>query len=157
MKYELTTHSLSESLQFGEQFGRILRGGETIELASDLGGGKTVLVKGIARGLGFKGEVTSPTFTISRIYKLRDGLELHHFDFYRLDSSDIVAVELAEVVGDPTIIVAVEWAGHAGKSMPAKRIRIEITATSDNTREISVESLDTRFDYVIQGLQHAKH
>jgi len=154
MKFELTTHSLTESLQFGMRIGKLLRGGETIELASDLGGGKTVLVKGIAKGLGYSGEVTSPTFTISRIYKVQKGLELHHFDFYRLDSNDIVAVELAEVVGDPSIIVAVEWAGHAGKSMPNKRIRIEIHASDENTREISVESLDPVFDYVIEGLKN---
>lgn len=153
MTYGTTTTSLSNTLELGEKIGRLLRGGETIELASDLGGGKTVLVKGIARGLDYAGEVTSPTFTISRVYRVRDGLELHHFDFYRLDRHDIVAAELAEVVGDPQIIVAVEWAGNAGDAMPKERVRIDIEATNENTRHIKVAALEAKFNYIIEGLK----
>ncbi|HSX48552.1 MAG TPA: tRNA (adenosine(37)-N6)-threonylcarbamoyltransferase complex ATPase subunit type 1 TsaE, partial [Candidatus Nanoarchaeia archaeon] len=98
----------------GERIGRALKGGQVIELVSDLGGGKTVLVKGMAQGLGYKGDVTSPTFTISRVYQVRPGLELHHFDFYRLGRGDIVAQELEEVINDSEVIVAIEWAENAG-------------------------------------------
>jgi tRNA threonylcarbamoyladenosine biosynthesis protein TsaE len=115
-----------------------------------------VLVKGIAKGLSYEGEVTSPTFTISRVYNVRDGLELHHFDFYRLESDDIVAIELAEVVGDPETIVAVEWAGNAGKAMPASRVQIDIEAVNENTRHIKIEALDPKFNYIIEGLNRGK-
>lgn len=152
MIYKTTTSSAEESLMLGTRIGAGLHGGEVIELASDLGGGKTVLARGIAKGLGYKGEVTSPTFTISRVYHVRDGLELHHFDFYRIDSHDVVAAELAEVIGDPGIIVVVEWAGNAGKAMPEERVRIDIEAIDENTRNIKIESLDPKFDYVVESL-----
>jgi tRNA threonylcarbamoyladenosine biosynthesis protein TsaE len=140
-------------LELGQNIGRSLRGGETIELASDLGGGKTVIVKGIGKGLGYDGEVTSPTFTISRVYKVRDGLELHHFDFYRLASGDIVADELAEVVGDPQIVVAIEWAGNAGDALPESRVRIDIESLGETERKIKVESLSEKFDYIVEALK----
>ncbi len=152
--YETITTSLNATLKLGESLGKALQGGETIELASDLGGGKTVLVKGVAVGLDYNGEVTSPTFTISRVYHVRDDLELHHFDFYRIDSDDIVATELAEVVGDPSVIVAVEWAGNAGTAMPSARIRIDIEAVDENTRHIKVTALDSKFNYVIESLNN---
>ncbi len=154
MMYETTTTSLAATLRLGATIGRLLKGGETIELASDLGGGKTVLVKGLAQGLGYDGEVTSPTFTISRVYHVRDQLELHHFDFYRIDSEDIVATELAEVVGDPSVIVAVEWAGNAGSAMPSERLRIDIEALDETTRHIKIQALDPKFNYVVEGLKN---
>jgi tRNA threonylcarbamoyladenosine biosynthesis protein TsaE len=112
-----------------------------------------VLARGLARGLGYAGEVASPTFTISRIYKVRDGLELHHFDFYRIGSSDIVASELAEVAGDPKIITVIEWAGNAGDALPQARIRIEIEPVGENERQITVEATDPKFNYVIEALK----
>lgn len=118
-----------------------------------MGGGKTVITKGIAKGLGYAGEVASPTFTISRIYPVRDGLELHHFDFYRIGSSDIVADELREVVGDPKVVVAIEWAGNAGNALPADRIRIAIKATGEAERDIAVTAMGKKYDYVLEVLK----
>ncbi len=108
----------------------------------------------MAKGLDYEGEVLSPTFTISRVYHVRDGLELHHFDFYRINSDDIVATELVEVVGDPAVIVAVEWAGNAGAAMPASRLRIDIEAADENTRKIKISALDAKFNYIIEGLKN---
>ncbi|MBW3538222.1 tRNA (adenosine(37)-N6)-threonylcarbamoyltransferase complex ATPase subunit type 1 TsaE [Candidatus Parcubacteria bacterium] len=152
MTYKTTSTEPGATLRLGANLGRRLRGGELIELSSDLGGGKTVIVKGLAQGLGYRGEVTSPTFTVSRIYRLPGGLELHHFDFYRLEAGDVVAAELSEVLGDPTVIVAVEWAGQAGDVLPAKRLLIEIKAVTATTREITVTATDPSLDYVIKGL-----
>jgi tRNA threonylcarbamoyladenosine biosynthesis protein TsaE len=152
--YQTTTNSPAESLKLGQKIGRKLKGGQVIELVSDLGGGKTLLVNGLAKGLGYGDEVTSPTFTISRIYKISDNLELHHFDFYRLGSGDIVAQELAEVLGDPEIIVAIEWAANAGPGvLPDDRLRIDIRRVDDQTREITVEALGPKHAPIIEGLQ----
>ena len=153
MTYKTITTSPDASSELGAKIGRQLRGGETIELASDLGGGKTVMVKGLARGLGYTGDISSPTFTLSRVYKIKENLELHHYDFYRIDSGDIVAAELAEVVGDPEIVVAVEWAGNAGAAMPAERVKIQINKLSEAEREIIVTALSVKFNYIIEGLK----
>ncbi len=151
--YKTESTSSAASLALGAAIGRALKGGEVIELTSDLGGGKTVFVKGIAQGLGVSGEVASPTFTISRVYEARDGLELQHFDFYRIGSTDIVADELREVVGDPKIITAIEWAGNAGNALPDSRVRIDIKATGETDRDITVTALDPKLDYVIEALK----
>jgi tRNA threonylcarbamoyladenosine biosynthesis protein TsaE len=130
----------------------LLRGGDVVELNSDLGGGKTTLMKGIAKGLGYEGEVTSPTFTISRVYQLPNDLELHHFDFYRLNSADIVNQELAEVVGQPDVIVAIEWAQNAAKVLPRERLKVQLDWLDQNKRSITIAALGERYKEIIRGL-----
>jgi tRNA threonylcarbamoyladenosine biosynthesis protein TsaE len=152
MTFKTSTSGPNDTSRLGVKLAGLLLGGEVIELASDLGGGKTVLVGGIAKGLGIIEPVASPTFTVSRIYRLPDGRELHHFDFYRLAPDDLVATELAEVAGDPGIITAIEWAGQVGSKLPADRIRIAIENTGDDSRDIEISSTSDKFDYVIEGL-----
>ncbi len=126
---------------YGEKLGRLLKGGEVIELVGDVGAGKTTLVKGLARGLGVDEDVQSPSFTISRVYDGRDGLRLTHYDFYRLTDAGIMAQELAEAVTDPKGIVVIEWAGVVEGVLPASHLTIHITSPSDTTREVTMEGL----------------
>lgn len=100
---------------------------------SDLGGGKTAFVRGLAHGMGSEDTVGSPTFTISREYKAGD-ITLVHFDFYRLAEAGIMADELAEVVHDPKLVVAVEWANIVENVLPEDRLTITIQATGENSR-----------------------
>lgn len=139
-------------MALGERLGRLLSGSEVIELSSDLGGGKTTLVKGLAKGLGYAGDVTSPTFTISRIYQLPDGKELQHYDFYRLAPDDITAEELAEAAGQPDKIVVIEWAGNVGAHLPEDRLKVEIAVTSENDREITFSG-SKKYQHIIEGLK----
>jgi tRNA threonylcarbamoyladenosine biosynthesis protein TsaE len=152
MIYRITTSGPNESIKLGERLGQLLRGGEVIELASDLGGGKTTLVKGIARGLGLSEEIVSPTFTISRVYKLPKGQELYHFDFYRLQPEDITAEELAEVVGQPDKIVAIEWARQVGTKLPNDRLLIKLTASRETERQIEITGSE-KYQAIIEGLK----
>lgn len=121
-------------------------------MVSDLGGGKTVFIKGLARGLGYPGEVTSPTFTISRVYPLLGGNELYHFDFYRLAAGDMAAAELVEAIHDPRAIIAVEWAGQAGNVLPPERLVIKIDHMGGTERRIKVAALGRRYLPVIASL-----
>lgn len=109
-------------------------------LVSDLGGGKTTFTKGLAKGLGSESIVTSPTFTVSRVYPCRDGLTLHHFDFYRLHEGGMVAHELSEVLSDPKIITVLEWGDVVSDVIPAEciEITIERMATGEDNRTIRV-------------------
>jgi len=99
MIWQTNSTGSEDTERLGELLGRRLRGGEVLELRSDLGGGKTTFVRGLVRGAGCHDRVSSPTFTLSRVYKSKD-FEIHHFDFYRLQDPGLVANELAEVVGD---------------------------------------------------------
>jgi len=123
-------------MRLAEQIGKRLKGGEVIELVSDLGGGKTTFVRGLAKGMGSEDKVASPSFTISREYKA-GGKTLYHFDFYRLQDPGLVANELAEVVNDPEAVVAVEWANIVEDVLPAQKVTVAIKATGETARELT--------------------
>jgi len=137
--------------RLGECLGGALKGGEVIELISDLGGGKTTLVRGIARGAGSDDKVASPTFTISKMYKTKH-FDIHHFDFYRLHEAGIVADELAEVAGDPTAVVVVEWGDVAQHVLPAERLSLSIVQTPSGDRKL-VFACPKSYNYLLEALQ----
>lgn len=129
--------------------GQLLKNPEVIELRADLAGGKTTFVRGLARGLGSKDTVSSPTFTLSKIYKARN-LQIHHFDFYRLNNGGIVADQLAESLEDPNVITVVEWSDIVQNVLPEDRLSIEFkpTANDSQQREISISYPETKAEVV---------
>ncbi len=127
------TFSAEETERLGELIGSRLKGGEVLELNSDLGGGKTTFVRGLARGAGSTDRVSSPSFTISKVYQAGK-LEIHHFDFYRLESAGVVSHELAEVVQDPFCVTIVEWPGAVENVLPKDRVRIEFAKLANDSR-----------------------
>lgn len=133
-------NSENEMLDFAEQIGRQLMGGEVIELIGDVGAGKTTFTKGLAKGLSINEVIQSPTFTISREYDARDGLRLSHYDFYRLPDAGIMADELHETVTDPRSVTVVEWAEVVDNVLPEKRITLRITPSrmSETSRDIEL-------------------
>lgn len=130
------------------KIGSRLRGGETIELVSDLGGGKTTFVRGLAEGVGSSDSVRSPSFTIGNLYRARE-LTLHHFDFHRLEDPGIIRRELAEALEDPKAVVAAEWADTVRSVLPAKRLTVRITATGEDTRSLNF-SYPAELDYLLK-------
>jgi tRNA threonylcarbamoyladenosine biosynthesis protein TsaE len=120
-------------------------------LTSDLGGGKTTFVKGLAKGLGSLDIATSPTFTINRTYACRDNLVLEHFDFYRLNDPGIVAHELSEVIDQKDTIIAIEWGDIVGDVLPTQRIEIAINRRKDdeNKREL-IATYPAEYGYVFE-------
>lgn len=135
---KIVLSSEAETIAWGEKLGRLLTGGIVIELVGDVGAGKTTLTKGIARGLKIDENVQSPTFTISRVYEAKGGLQLAHYDFYRLSDPGIMADELRDVVSDPTIVTVIEWAEIVEGVLPAGRLRIEAISSSETERELTI-------------------
>ena len=85
-RYEIVVHDENEMLAFAERLSHFLQAGDVLALEGDLGAGKTSFTKGIAKGLGIKRTVNSPTFTIIKEYHGK--LPLYHMDVYRLEGSD---------------------------------------------------------------------
>jgi tRNA threonylcarbamoyladenosine biosynthesis protein TsaE len=143
MIWQILSTNSAETERLGRLLGRNLKGGEVIELRSDLGGGKTTFVRGLAAGAGSKINVTSPTFTLSRIYKAKK-FDIHHFDFYRLDDPGILADQLAESVNSQAVVV-VEWADIVKDVLPDGYITIEFkpTANDPEERQISISYPET--------------
>lgn len=134
--------SESQMKQLAARIGAQLKGGEVFELVGDIGAGKTTFTKGLALGLAVDDDVQSPSFTISRVYEARDGIQLAHYDFYRLEDAGIMASEIAELVNDPTSITVVEWAGIIDGVLPEGRIRIAITAPSETVRLVDITGFE---------------
>jgi len=122
----------------GQKIGRLLRGGETLELSGDVGAGKTTFVKGLALGLDIDEDVQSPSFTISRVYEARGGLQLAHYDFYRLNDAGIMADELAETTQDPTTVTVIEWADIVEGVLPKDRLSIVFVSPSETSRQLTI-------------------
>jgi len=131
-----------ETIKLGEIIGKSLEPGSIIALRGDLGAGKTVLVKGIARGLGIEDEPVSPTFVIMNAYEGR--IPLYHFDLYRISGAD----ELIGIGSEEFLfgggVSAVEWADRVEEIFPEYTIYIDIKIPetgngSENIREIKIE------------------
>jgi tRNA threonylcarbamoyladenosine biosynthesis protein TsaE len=120
-----------------------------LELSSDLGGGKTAFVKGLADGAGSTDIVASPTFTVSRVYKA-PRFTIGHYDFYRLDEAGLMANEIAEAMTGSDTVTVIEWAGIAENVLPKNRITLKITPTGDNSR-LLLFTYDPSFAYLFEG------
>jgi tRNA threonylcarbamoyladenosine biosynthesis protein TsaE len=137
MIFKTDSGDLEGTEQFARSLGSKLRGGEVIALVSDLGGGKTAFVRGLAKGMGSTDHVASPTFTISREYKT-DKLTMYHFDFYRLLEPGVVAAELEEFVHDPSAVVVIEWGEIVEEVLPEDKIVVNIERTGDTSRHFTI-------------------
>lgn len=138
---ERSIRSLEEMNRFASQLGGYLKGGEVIELTGDVGTGKTTFTKGLAEGLGVTDDVQSPSFTISRVYKARDGLELHHYDLYRLIEPGTIQYDVAESVNDPKVVTVIEWGETVEGVLPKDRIIITFRyGEAETERQVELQT-----------------
>ena len=134
---QFLTDSPRQTESLGEALGKILTPGTVIAYLGDLGAGKTAFTRGLARGLGYREPVTSPTYTIVNEY-LGGRLPLFHFDMYRLRSSDDLFDIGWEDYLDRGGVCAVEWSENVADAMEdAFTVRIE--KTGDESRRITIE------------------
>lgn len=127
--------SREETEQFAQKFAKTLRAGDVVLLNGDMGAGKTVFAKGVAKGLGIEEEVTSPTYAYMNDY---DG-RLFHYDCYRIES-----VAQAESLGladyfDMGGICLIEWAQNIAPLLPKYVKKVAIKKLDENRREIVLE------------------
>jgi len=151
--WQIHSQSSVDTEAYGEAMGRALKGGEVLEFISDLGGGKTTFVRGLARGAGSSDRVASPTFTISREYRAPK-FTIIHVDFYRLDEAGIVAEELREYMGNTAYVVVVEWGEIAKNVLPQHRLTVQIhhVAQQSEARDITC-SAPPELGYLQTGVQ----
>ena len=135
MRY--VTHGPEETEALGQRLAEHLRPGDVIAYYGDLGAGKTAFTRGLARGLGVRETVTSPTYTIVNEY-LTGRMPLFHFDMYRLGSSD----ELFEIGWEDYLarggVCAVEWSENVADALE-EAITGQIRRLSDLARGVTIE------------------
>ena len=126
------------TLALGAELAQRLSPGLVVYLCGDLGAGKTTLVRGVLRGLGFAGRVKSPTFTLVEAYKLSK-LYLYHFDFYRFDRpTEFEASGFAEYF-TPDTVCLVEWPEKAGGLLPQPDLALGFTVAAHG-RDVTIEA-----------------
>ena len=134
---EFITHSPEETEKIGEALAKSLQPGTVLAYRGDLGAGKTAFTRGLARGLGCKETVTSPTYTIVNEY-LGGRLPLFHFDMYRLASSD----DLWDIGWEDYLeregVCAVEWSENVADAME-NAVTVTIEKLGETTRRITIE------------------
>ena len=133
------TENTAQTEALGQQLGRTLAPGSVVAFRGGLGMGKTAFTRGLARGLGCTGRVTSPTFTIVNEYPGR--IPLCHFDMYRLESSDA----LFDIGWEDYLagggVCAVEWSERVEDALPPESIRVTFARRpeADDWRSIRIE------------------
>ena len=136
---EYISHSPEETEAIGQTLGERLNPGTVLAYLGDLGMGKTAFTRGLARGLGCRGRVTSPTFTIVNEYEGK--IPLFHFDMYRLtDSEDLFDIGWEDYL-ERGGVCAVEWSERISDALPEDTLYITIARHPDgeNWRIITME------------------
>ena len=132
------TRSTDETLALAGTVGELLRAGDVVSLVGDLGAGKTVFARGVARALGVTEPVVSPSFTIVREYDGR--MPLVHVDVYRIDTvQELYDLGFEELVRDDAVTL-VEWGDMIDGLLPADRLDVRLApGDTDDERVVEIE------------------
>lgn len=125
--------------RFGHALAAALRPGDVIALFGDLGAGKTTLSRGVLRGLGFDGEVASPTFPIVLPYGAPDTrIPLAHVDLYRIeDRAELEELALDEARADSALLI--EWPERLGDALWADALQLHLVVAGEDARALTVK------------------
>ena len=137
MKTEYLSHSTNETERIGEETGKTLRKGSIVALFGNLGVGKTVFARGLLKGLGYIGIVSSPTYTIANEYILKDS-KVVHFDMYRIDDEEsLETAGFYDCLEDDSIVI-IEWSERIENILPKDIKRVYITGNGEDERSITI-------------------
>lgn len=145
--------NVDETIRFGEKLGRLLIPGDVIALIGELGAGKTTFVKGIALGLGVedKRAVKSPTFSLVHLYKGR--IPVYHFDAYRLEEiQDMLDIGSDEMIFGNGVSI-IEWADKVFGCLPKEYLKITLTITSENERNIEIHGYGEHYRVMLSRIR----
>lgn len=137
--------------RLGARVGGLLRPGDVVCLAGDLGAGKTTLAQGLAVGLGVEEPVTSPTFTIIQEYRGR--IPFYHVDAYRLESpEELEDLGLEEYIfGDGVTVI--EWAERVASLLPDNYLEVNIQPSQGEGRLVTVKAVGTGPEKLVEELE----
>lgn len=130
-------------MEIGRSLAGQLSAGDVVALFGDLGAGKTAFVSGLAHGLGYTGDVTSPTFALVHEYS-GGRLPLYHFDMYRIHSADDLYSTGFYDYLDTGGVLAIEWSENIENELPECALRVRISyGDAEQSRLIEIEGKNT--------------
>lgn len=138
---KIVSRSDKATMDLGQMVGKRLKKG-FLCLYGELGAGKTTFVRGLAKGMGIKSRIKSPTFTYGRIHGLDGKFKLYHFDFYRLAKPDeLLVAEMLEAWERGDGVIVVEWAEKVAEYLPDMRTEVYFEYIDEMTRKIKVKRM----------------
>ncbi len=148
MELKKVTKSAEETRRLGYRLAELATAGMVFAMSGDLGAGKTTITQGIAKGLGITRTVSSPTFTILKIYKGR--MPLYHFDAYRLENADQDLGFEEMIDGDGLTVV--EWPMYMRELAGVDVLKIEFHRLDEDVREITFKAESERYQALLEEL-----
>jgi len=145
---KIVTNSPDKTKEIAYKLGKLLDAGSLVIMTGDLGAGKTTFTQGIALGMGISKNVTSPTFTIMKVYK--NAIPLYHIDAYRLEglSQDLGLEEMMEDDG----VCVIEWPMYIDERLPKEHLNINLKWIDDTTREITISASGKKYEKIMEAL-----
>lgn len=138
MTLSFTTKNAEETEALGQKLGRLLQKGDILAMRGTLAAGKTTLTKGIARSLGIRDEITSPTFCL--ISEYAGAMPLYHMDVYRLDGAeDFINLGTDDMLYGEGVCV-IEWSEKIMSELPDTAIAIDIGVNDDGSRTVRISN-----------------
>ena len=143
---EITVKNETEMLAFAIKYAQSLKPGQIIGLVGELGAGKTVFTKGLAKGLGINQNVSSPTFNLMRLYEIRTGKanpdikKLCHIDAYRVNNEfEIIDVGAEDFIGQKDTVTVIEWADNIRDILPGRTTIINFKILAGQERQMIID------------------
>lgn len=149
-KYITVTDSTEQTHLLGEKLGKCVKKNMVILLDGDLGAGKTTLTQGIAKGLGVKKNVTSPTFNIQKIYH-GENMDLNHIDAYRLEGIE-QDLGFDEYFWDDCLTV-LEWSQFMEYLIPDTYLKISIHLLENGSREFTFDAHGNAYEQLLEDIR----
>ncbi len=145
---KVITKTAKETQQLAQKLASFLFAGSLITLSGQLGAGKTTFTQGLGKGLNIKKNITSPTFTLLKIYQ--GDLPLYHIDAYRLEGldQDLGFEEYIEADG----VCVIEWSQFMETILPENRLNIEINILEDDNRELIITAYGKEYERILDSL-----
>ncbi len=146
---KILTNSPEETENIGIYFAKICvlqNGPVVVALKGDLGSGKTTFVKGFAKGLEVKEQISSPTFVIFKKYKTNKH-NLYHFDAYRIEENkEMLVLGFSEIISSENSVVIIEWSENIEDLLPQKRIELTFKHISPNKRVLIISGISDKME-----------
>lgn len=143
VREECITKTSDETQKLGRDFAKNIKAGDIIALHGELGSGKTTFTQGLAKGLGIKHRIISPTFIIVRTHTVNKGQIFSHIDLYRIGTEeDLEELGIKEILENLANIIVIEWSEKLGSLLPRKRWDVRFEYVDENKRKITIEKYE---------------
>ncbi len=156
LRLDKVTYSPQETAQLGVELAKILPQGSIIGLIGSLGAGKSVFVRGLAKGAGVSEEyfIASPTFTIINEYPGR--MPFYHLDLYRINSEEeLDEIGIDDILREGAGLVAIEWAEKAMERLPEDFLELRMEILGDDVRHLTLLTRDKRWESLWDNIRGA--